>query len=104
VTVLGLMLLLGMVINQASFLTGLHLTTSTNSAILNTLIPVFTLLVVTIRGQERMGGRRLLGFLCALHALMSVRTPQGTIAWFVSLNTFPSLAVPARVPVQQTRF
>src|SRR5688572_149907 len=44
--------LLGTIINQASFLVGLSYTTSTNSAILNTLIPVFTLLVVTVRRQE----------------------------------------------------
>ena len=35
------------------------------------------------------------GFLTSLHAIMSVRTPQGTIAWVVSLNTFPYVTVPA---------
>src|SRR5689334_19622890 len=44
--------LLGIIINQGSFLVGLRYTTSTNSAILNTLIPVFTLMIVTLRGQE----------------------------------------------------
>jgi len=37
----------------------------------------------------------VLGFLSSIHAVMSTRTPQGTIAWAVSLNTFPYLAVPA---------
>ena len=37
----------------------------------------------------------LLGALTSLHAIMSVRTSQGAIAWAVSLNTFPYLAVPA---------
>src|SRR6185312_13343906 len=41
--------LLGIIINQSSFLVGLRYTTATNSAVLNTLIPVFTLLLVTLR-------------------------------------------------------
>jgi len=37
----------------------------------------------------------VLGVLSALHAVMSTRTPQGAIAWAVSLVTFPYVAVPA---------
>src|SRR5688572_403343 len=37
----------------------------------------------------------VLGFVLSLHALMTVRTAQGTIAWVVSLNTMPIVAVPA---------
>ena len=37
----------------------------------------------------------VLGFLTSLNALMTVRTAQGAIAWIVSLNTMPYLAVPA---------
>ncbi|MBI3534048.1 MAG: DMT family transporter [Deltaproteobacteria bacterium] len=55
--------LLGTIINQASFLVGLKYTTSTNSAILNTLIPIFTLLIVTLRKQEPVTVRRVLGFI-----------------------------------------
>lgn len=36
-----------------------------------------------------------LGFISSLTALDRTRTAQGTIAWVVSLNTFPYLAVPA---------
>lgn len=36
-----------------------------------------------------------IGLLSSLHALMTVRTAQGTIAWVVSLNAMPVLAVPA---------
>ncbi|WP_082122408.1 cardiolipin synthase [Arsukibacterium sp. MJ3] len=36
-----------------------------------------------------------LGALSSLDALMSSRTSQGSIAWIVSLNTFPYIAVPA---------
>ena len=38
---------------------------------------------------------QVLGLLSAVHAVMSVRTPQGSIAWGVSLITFPYVAVPA---------
>ena len=37
----------------------------------------------------------ILGILSAVHAVMSVRTPQGAIAWAVSLVTFPYVSVPA---------
>ena len=35
------------------------------------------------------------GFLTSIDAIMSVRTPQGTVAWAVVLNTFPYVSVPA---------
>jgi cardiolipin synthase len=37
----------------------------------------------------------LLGALTSIHAILSVRTAQGAVAWAVSLNTVPYLAVPA---------
>ena len=37
----------------------------------------------------------ILGVLSAADAVMNVRTPQGTIAWSVSLVSFPFVAVPA---------
>jgi drug/metabolite transporter (DMT)-like permease len=65
--------LLGIIINQTSFLVGLRYTTATNSAVLNTLIPVFTLLIVTLRGQEPMTPLKALGFACALGGVLSIR-------------------------------
>jgi len=38
---------------------------------------------------------QLAGIISSFHALMGTRTSQGTVAWLVSLNTFPVLAVPA---------
>ncbi len=64
---------LGTIINQASFLVGLKYTTSTNSAILNTLIPIFTLLIVTLRGQEPATPRRVFGFICAFVGVLAMR-------------------------------
>ena len=37
----------------------------------------------------------VVGFGSSIHAVMSARTSQGSIAWAVVLNTFPYLAVPA---------
>ena len=37
----------------------------------------------------------ILGFLTSVHAVMSTRTSQGAIAWAVSANTLPYVAVPA---------
>lgn len=37
----------------------------------------------------------LIGFATSLHALMGTRTAPGTVAWIVSLNATPYLAVPA---------
>jgi cardiolipin synthase len=34
------------------------------------------------------------GLVCALHAIMTARTPQGSIAWAVALVGFPYLALP----------
>ncbi len=65
--------LLGTIINQASFLVGLKYTTSTNSAILNTLIPIFTLLIVTLRGQEPATLMRVIGFISAFAGVLVIR-------------------------------
>jgi len=37
----------------------------------------------------------ILGVISSVHAIMSTRTAPGAIAWAVSLNTFPYIAVPA---------
>ena len=47
---------------------------------------------------------QVLGVLSSISALLSTRTSQGAIAWIVSLNTFPYLAVPAYWVFGRTRF
>src|SRR5688500_20370373 len=37
----------------------------------------------------------LLGALTSIRAILDVRTAQGAVAWAISLNTFPYIAVPA---------
>jgi drug/metabolite transporter (DMT)-like permease len=65
--------LLGAVINQGALLLGLHYTTATNSAVISTLIPIFTLAIVTLRGQEAFTQRRAVGFTLALAGVLILR-------------------------------
>lgn len=46
----------------------------------------------------------LAGAVSTIPALMGTRTPQGTVAWIVSLNTLPVLAVPAYWVFGRSRF
>ncbi len=46
----------------------------------------------------------VIGLLHVLHAVMHVRTSQGTIAWAISLLTFPYLAIPLYWMVGRSRF
>jgi cardiolipin synthase len=46
----------------------------------------------------------VLGAVSSVHALMSTRTAQGSIAWIVSLNTLPVVAVPAYWVFGRTKF
>lgn len=46
----------------------------------------------------------LAGLVSSIHAVMSTRTSQGAIAWVVSLNTFPYLAVPAYWVLGRSKF
>lgn len=46
----------------------------------------------------------LAGFLTSLKAIMDTRTAQGTIAWVISLNTFPYVAVPAYWVLGRSKF
>jgi drug/metabolite transporter (DMT)-like permease len=62
--------IIGIAASQTLFLWGLKHTTSTNTAILSTSIPMFTLLVVAIRGQSKLSKNEIYGFAIALIALL----------------------------------
>ena len=47
---------------------------------------------------------QVLGIVCAVVALFHVRTPQGTVAWVVSLLTLPAVAIPAYLLFGRRRF
>lgn len=49
-------------------------------------------------------GFYLVGFLHVIHALMNVRTAQGTFAWMVALFTLPFVAIPLYWLLGRTRF
>jgi cardiolipin synthase len=44
------------------------------------------------------------GALCAVHALLTARTAEGQIAWFISLITFPYIALPLYVALGPNKF
>lgn len=68
---------LGVIINQGCFLVGLFYTTSTNSAILSTLIPIFTLITVILLGREPLTVPKVIGFFCAfVGVLVLVRVEE----------------------------
>jgi cardiolipin synthase len=46
----------------------------------------------------------VLGLISSIHAIMNTRTEQGAIAWAVSLNTLPYVAVPAYWVLGRSRF
>ena len=46
----------------------------------------------------------ILGAISSIHAIMSTRTAQGAVAWAVSLNTFPYVAVPAYWVLGRNKF
>lgn len=44
------------------------------------------------------------GALASVHAVMETRTPQGAVAWAVSLNTIPYVAVPLYITFGRSKF
>lgn len=64
---------LGVILSQGAFLYGLQFTSATHASILNTLIPVITLVIVTLRRQEPLTRRRLAGFLLAFGGVLALK-------------------------------
>lgn len=56
----------GIVVNQILFITGLKYTTPTQSALINTVIPVATLALSRLLGHETLSWRKILGIALAL--------------------------------------
>lgn len=57
--------LLGVVFNQWLFVKGLSMTTAVNATLLGTTIPIFTLLVSLLLGNDRASARSIIGILLA---------------------------------------
>jgi drug/metabolite transporter (DMT)-like permease len=64
---------IGMALTQFFFLMGLRHTTTVNAAIMNTMTPLFTLLVGVLTGIEKGTPRRWLGFLLAITGAVVIR-------------------------------
>lgn len=73
---IGFLSVFGIVLNQACIQLGLSLTNTTNASILTTLTPVFTLLLVVIRGQERKTIATWAGFCLALFGVLVLRRAE----------------------------
>ena len=68
--------LLGIVFNQWLFVKGLSLTTAVNATLLGTTIPVFTLLVSIILGNDAASWRRIIGILVAAAGVVYLIGPE----------------------------
>src|SRR6185503_1606907 len=73
---LALFSIFGVVVNQVCFVEGLYRTTPTHSAILNTTIPVGTLLFALLLGRETLDGGKILSILLALGGVLLVVHPE----------------------------
>lgn len=67
---------LGISLSQLFFLIGLQHTTTTNSAIMNSVTPLLTLLVGVLVGAERFTWIRGASFILALAGIFSIRDPS----------------------------
>jgi drug/metabolite transporter (DMT)-like permease len=65
--------ILGMALGQGLFLVGLKHTTSINSAILITCIPILTLVIVILRKQEKLTFNKFSGFVLAFLGVILIR-------------------------------
>jgi drug/metabolite transporter (DMT)-like permease len=72
---LALYSLLGVVLNQFLYVKGLSLSTAVNAALLNSTIPVFTLLISALLGHERLTARTSLGTLVAAAGVVYLIDP-----------------------------
>lgn len=62
----GMLAMLGVVLNMGMFMVGLQYTTSTEAVLVITTIPVFTYAIAVLMGREQLGPRRAMGILLAI--------------------------------------
>ncbi|RMG49024.1 MAG: DMT family transporter [Acidobacteria bacterium] len=72
--------LFGVVINQVCFVEGLSRTSPTHSALINTTIPVLTLLIAILLRQERVDRRRVLAVALAFAGALAIIDPRSAAA------------------------
>ncbi|HXG83722.1 MAG TPA: DMT family transporter [Pyrinomonadaceae bacterium] len=67
--------LLGVVLNQLLFISGLALTTATNTSLLAVLIPIFALLVGVVLRLDTLSGRKIFGVVLAAAGVVYLIDP-----------------------------
>lgn len=83
---LGMYAFFGVVLNQVMFIQGLSRTTPAHSALINTTIPIATILFATLLGRESWRPLRAFGVaisLCGVLVLLKVDQLQMRAEWFV---------------------
>jgi len=88
---LAILSFFGVVLNQLLFITGLSLTTASNTSLLAVTIPVFTLAVSSMIGEERLRPQKLVGLILAAIGVILLIDPRK--ASFSSQNTIGDLMI-----------
>jgi drug/metabolite transporter (DMT)-like permease len=88
---LAILSFFGVVLNQLLFITGLSLTTASNTSLLAVTIPVFTLAVSSMIGEERLRPQKVVGLILAAIGVILLIDPRK--ASFSSQNTIGDLMI-----------
>jgi len=88
---LGVLSLFGVTFNQLLFISGLSLTTASNTSLLAATIPIFTLAVSSVAGFEKLRGIKLVGVIVACFGVLLLIDPRN--ASFSSKNTMGDLLI-----------
>jgi len=64
----------GIFLSHASYMLGLSWTTATNASLINTSIPLMTLLIAVFQGKEKSSLRNILGFFIAFLGVLTVHS------------------------------
>jgi drug/metabolite transporter (DMT)-like permease len=88
---LAVLSLFGVTLNQTLFISGLSLTTASNTSLLAATIPIFTLTVSSFLGFERLRGVKIFGVLLALAGVLILIDPRK--ASFSSASTIGDLLI-----------
>jgi len=88
---LAILSFFGVVLNQLLFITGLSLTTASNTSLLAVTIPVFTLAVSSMIGEERLRPQKVVGLILAAIGVILLIDPRK--ASFSSHNTIGDLMI-----------
>ncbi len=87
----ALLSLFGVVLNQLFFISGLHLTTASNTSLLAVMIPVFALAVGAIAGFEKLTWVKIVGMILAAAGVIYLIDPRK--ASFSSQTTLGDLCI-----------